>query len=412
MKLLILTNLYPPQELGGYGRCMADFAWGLQQRGHCIQVLTSDTPDLGPSSSKGPSGEQVARRLQLKGSYAGGVKHFTDGAAVRAISATNAATISELWQSVGPFDGVLVGNIDLLGVEVLDPVLRHSVPVLHHIGFVNPPFHPQQQPTSSEYQLVAASKAVNRALVQAGFDIGSRGTGRGKIPVVFPGVRSELFGTAATGRRLPAPLDGNDEHQPLGSPERPLQVCFAGLLMASKGAHTLVEALVALKQRGIVTQGHLAGGDFQRGYRERLETMLLQHDLDGVRFTGQLTRSSLARCFRLHHVCVFPSIYPEAFGIVGAEAMASGLVLVSSGVGGAAELFDNQHSGLHFKAGDARGLAEQLSFLCKNPSVLQRLAKAGETRARQELNVIESARQLEEHLLKGMQPSKTTIEVF
>ena len=40
MRLLLITNLYPPQELGGYGRCMADFAWGLQQRGHTIQVLT------------------------------------------------------------------------------------------------------------------------------------------------------------------------------------------------------------------------------------------------------------------------------------------------------------------------------------------------------------------------------------
>ena len=29
MQLLLITNLYPPQELGGYGRCMADFAWGF-----------------------------------------------------------------------------------------------------------------------------------------------------------------------------------------------------------------------------------------------------------------------------------------------------------------------------------------------------------------------------------------------
>ena len=28
MQLLLITNLYPPQELGGYGRSMADFAWG------------------------------------------------------------------------------------------------------------------------------------------------------------------------------------------------------------------------------------------------------------------------------------------------------------------------------------------------------------------------------------------------
>ena len=65
MRLLLITNLYPPQELGGYGRCMADFAWGLQERGHSLQVISSDAPYLGPSSS-GPSAEPVDRRLRLK----------------------------------------------------------------------------------------------------------------------------------------------------------------------------------------------------------------------------------------------------------------------------------------------------------------------------------------------------------
>ena len=40
--LLLITNLYPPQELGGYGRCMADFAWGLIRLGHHIEVLSAD----------------------------------------------------------------------------------------------------------------------------------------------------------------------------------------------------------------------------------------------------------------------------------------------------------------------------------------------------------------------------------
>ena len=55
-KLLILTNLYPPQELGGYGRCMADFAWGLKQRGHHIEVLTSDTRTWVRRHHRGPPG--------------------------------------------------------------------------------------------------------------------------------------------------------------------------------------------------------------------------------------------------------------------------------------------------------------------------------------------------------------------
>ena len=74
MKLLVVTNLYPPQELGGYGRSIADFVWGLRERGHSIQVLSSDAPHLGASSSRGPSGEAVDRGLQLKGSYEGTIE--------------------------------------------------------------------------------------------------------------------------------------------------------------------------------------------------------------------------------------------------------------------------------------------------------------------------------------------------
>ena len=70
MKILFVTNLYPPQELGGYGRSMADFAWGLIQKGHYVEVLTSNAPYLSGDfffdSGQGPSGEVVHRKLKLK----------------------------------------------------------------------------------------------------------------------------------------------------------------------------------------------------------------------------------------------------------------------------------------------------------------------------------------------------------
>lgn len=391
MKLLALTNLYPPQELGGYGRSIADFVWGLLKRGHSVKVLSSDAPHLGEGSPCGPSGEAVHRALLLKGSYEGGVHPLQDRKACYAIEQHNANAIQTIWKHQGPFNGVLLGNIDLLGVEILEPLLTLGVPVLHHIGFINPPFHPKHSPRSKDYLVVAASGAVAQALSNAGFH-----TSPGKsLPVVYPGVRCELFGPGVTGRSLPVPLNGEQKHRPLGSQRYPLKVCFAGLMMGSKGAHTLVEALVTMSKRGLHVEGHLAGGDFQAGYREQLEDLLWKQGLDSVRFTGQLKRRSLSRFYGLHHVCVFPSIHPEAFGIVGAEAMASGLALISSGVGGASELFVDQISGLRFQAGNPADLADRLEQLCRDPQKLIKLARAGEQRAREELSVAESARRLE-----------------
>ena len=50
MKILVITNLYPPQELGGYGRSISDFVWGFIQSGHHVEVLTSDAPYLNGNS--------------------------------------------------------------------------------------------------------------------------------------------------------------------------------------------------------------------------------------------------------------------------------------------------------------------------------------------------------------------------
>ena len=379
MRLLAITNLYPPQELGGYGRSIADFVWGLQELGHSVQVVSTDAPYLGPAAPTGPSGEPVDRGLKLKGSYDGGVRPIQDSVTRERIDAANRACL-QAWLSQGTWDGVLLGNLDLLGPELLTPLLAAQIPIQHHVGFVSPPYHPSAYPRHGRYKLVAASQTVRQSLIQAGLPLEPDA-------VVYPGARTELFGEAATGMPRPLPADG--------SPARPLKVCFAGLLMASKGAHTVVEALIQLRQRGIHAQATMAGGEFQAGYRQQLEQLLEQAGLGGsVQFVGQLQRRALARMFALHHVGIFPSIHPEAFGIVAAEMQASGLVLVSSGVGGAAELVESNVSGLLFEPGNAASLAGRLEELARSPAKAQQLAGNGAEQSRIRFNMLASARQL------------------
>lgn len=379
MKLLVVTNLYPPQELGGYGRSIADFVWGLQERGHQVQVLCSDAGYLGPGGD-GPSGEPVDRGLMLKGDYQQGVRILGDAIAIAEIDRVNAQLLNG-WLEQGGWDGILVGNLDLLGFELLNHLLGPGIPVLQHLGFVIPPFAPEQWPQQSHYRLVSASRAVRSNLVAAGLPVST-------APVVYPGARVELLGLEATGRALP-PAPGR---QGPGA----LRVCFAGLLMESKGAHTLLEAIAILGQGGVAIEAMLAGGRFNPAYAIQLEQYAAEQGLAGqVQFVKQLSRDQLARFFRLNHVAVFPSISPEAFGIVAAEAMASGLALVSSGVGGAAELFEPEVSGLAFQPGDASDLARQLHRLATEPGLLARLQAAGEARVRQQFSVGQSALELE-----------------
>ncbi len=378
MRLLVVSNLYPPQELGGYGRSLADFAWGLQRRGHELAVLCADAPYLGPSDS-GPNGEPAQRLLRLKGSFEGGVSLLDDAGACTCIDQHNASVVRQVLAR-GRYSGILLGNLDLLGAELLQPLLEPGIPLLHHVGFMTPPFEARQWPKDGHYQLVAASLAVREALAAAGLPVAASA-------VVYPGARMELFG------RANQVLNGTS---PLGTPANPLKVCFAGLLMGSKGAHTLVEAAALLHQNGVALQLNLAGAEFQAGYWQQLNKLATQTGLaDRLSWLGPLDRSKLARYLQLHHVGVFPSIYPEAFGIVGAEMLASGLALVSSGVGGAAELLEDGVSGLRFEPGNSADLAQQLLRLVEEPGLLERLQAAGQERVRKDFSVAQAAQQLE-----------------
>lgn len=384
MRLLVVSNLYPPQELGGYGRSLADFAWGLIQRGHQVDVLSSDAPYLGPSGD-GPSGETVWRQLKLKGSFERGIALLSDPQACSQLNLENSGAVRQRLQQ-GRYQGILLGNLDLLGVELLPALLEAGIPVLHHVGFMAPPYEARYWPNSGYYRVVAASQAVRRSLQSAGWPVAH-------CPVVYPGARVELFGRdRRQTRRVPA----------LGSASNPLKVCFAGLLMGSKGAHTLVQAAGHLHQAGVAVQLNLAGAEFQPGYWQKLKELAATQGLaNQLEWFGPLNRGKLARFLQLHHVGVFPSTYPEAFGIVGAEMQASGLALVSSGAGGAQELFTDGQSGLAFEPGNPADLSRQLARLVNQPGLLETLQSQGLEQVRHRFSVAAAAAELERLFKEG-----------
>ena len=94
--------------------------------------------------------------------------------------------------------------------------------------------------------------------------------------------------------------------------DRPTVVYF-GKLMRNKGVHLLLEALDGLDARAVI----VGFGD----YRAELE----RRAGGDVLFTGQLEHRHLPHLLALADACVVPSIYPEAFGMVAAEAAAAGV---------------------------------------------------------------------------------------
>ena len=71
--------------------------------------------------------------------------------------------------------------------------------------------------------------------------------------------------------------------------------------------------------------------------------------------------------------------------------MASGLAVVTSGVGGAGELIDDGHTGLHFMGGDSKDLARCLKRLVDDGLSLKKPAPIGAKEARQRFSVMAAA---------------------
>ena len=92
-----------------------------------------------------------------------------------------------------------------------------------------------------------------------------------------------------------------------------LTVVYFGKLLYNKGVHLLLDALRELDARAVI----VGFGD----YREELQRDAPPRTL----FTGALEHRHLVHLLPLADVCVVPSIFPEAFGMVAAEAAAAGV---------------------------------------------------------------------------------------
>jgi glycosyltransferase involved in cell wall biosynthesis len=116
------------------------------------------------------------------------------------------------------------------------------------------------------------------------------------------------------GERLPDPGNGTRLGAFLAEPQPPL-VLYVGKLSREKGVHLLVDAMAGMPARLVVVGFGPA--------RSALEQQA--HDL-GVTalFTGPLQHRHLRHLWALADTSVVPSVFPEAFGMVAAEAAATG----------------------------------------------------------------------------------------
>lgn len=149
-------------------------------------------------------------------------------------------------------------------------------------------------------------------------------------------------------------------------------VAFAGRMSPEKGIDTLLDAAASLPNCPV----HLAGNG---PTFEQMKSAAPEN----AKMLGGLGGAEMERFYQGARLLVLPSRTYEMCPLVVLEAMSHGLPVITSRIGGQAELVEDGVTGLLFDPGDSRDLAAKVKRLWEDPELCQRMGRAGYERAQE-----------------------------
>lgn len=169
-------------------------------------------------------------------------------------------------------------------------------------------------------------------------------------------------------------------------------VLFVGRLTKIKGVDILLrafhDALSSAPDANLVIVG--------RGPEEsQLRELQRKLKLDRVFFLGGVPRDEMPLIYSSCDLLALPSLY-EPFGNVVIEAMASGLPVLGSKVGGMADVISNGETGYHLRPGDVKHLSNYLKVLLLDNELRLKMSKAARRMAEEKFDDMVVARAVEQ----------------
>ncbi len=213
-------------------------------------------------------------------------------------------------------------------------------------------------------QIVAWSNWVRGSLIS------DYGVPPEKISVIPPGVDLETWQPETKG-----PPD----------PARPLKLLFVGGDFTRKGGHLLLEALTSLAAA--------------RPGQPAMELHLVTHEavphVPGMFIYHGLKSNSpeLARLVRQADMFILPTL-AEAFGIAAVEALASGLPVIASRVGGLDDVVSDGRNGILLPSGDVQALSQAILRLVADAELRRRMSLEARRTAEEQFDARKNANRL------------------
>lgn len=379
MKVALANRWFPPESIGGVATYNRNIALGLQRQGvEVVGVCRGDPADRTPS----PDGLDLVRvgepysraqKLPRVGSFFRAYDRYRYSRAL-------ASTLQDLCLKQ-PIDLIEFAEIDGEGCSFLRrrrPGDPRVVVRCHTPGFVLRDHYDQQGEMPNWSSLIGwmEKQSIRRAdgRTAPSQDMAKRVT--------------DHVGRAA-GSVLPIPNAVDTDRFPGLEPKGDrsfVRIVHIGRMERVKGVFTLVDALRTLLDAGEPIECVFIGGDHRMPNGESCLDQLKSRlgsdqnrsqvhflgKVDDDRMMGELARSDIA---------VVPSLNYESFSYTCAEAMAVGLPVVASRIGGIPETVIEGESGLLITPGDADDLARKLQVLIRDKEMRARMGVFGRTSA-------------------------------
>lgn len=201
---------------------------------------------------------------------------------------------------------------------------------------------------------VSPSRYLADAYLRAGFD-------PRKMHVMWNGIDAEKYAGIRT------------------EPAEQIRLTYAGIFKPHKGVEYLIRAVAALEEEPVVL--NLVGqGDGEPAYHELVEELDVK---DRIVFRGYVDNTEMAEIYRHTDIFCLPSIWPENQPVTITEAMACGIPVIASDIGGVPELVEDGVTGYLVKPKDVEDLAEKIRMLVSDRKKMRLMGEAGRVRMRE-----------------------------
>jgi glycosyltransferase involved in cell wall biosynthesis len=165
----------------------------------------------------------------------------------------------------------------------------------------------------------------------------------------------------------------SEKIEPVSLTQDTPSLLFAGRLEDEKGLPHLLRALAGISRQDFRL---LVAGEGSR--RAACEALAQELGIaDRVAFLGWLSHAQLKEVYQQAACLIFPSIWPEPFGMVGIDAFGYGRPVIAFDVGGVSDWLQDGWNGYLVPSQDTARLAERIETLLAQPALARQLGVNG-----------------------------------